>query len=585
MAKDNNYIVFARKYRPMDFDDLVGQEALVKTLSNAMNNNRLAHAYLLTGIRGVGKTTSARIMAKGLNCIGADGKGGITIKPCGQCSHCKSIMEGRNIDVIEIDAASNTSVDNVREIIEGTKYTPVSARFKIYIIDEVHMLSKSAFNAILKTLEEPPSHVKFIFATTEVKKIPITVLSRCQRFDLKRLTIENMVKHLSNLASKEGVEIDEDALNILATLSEGSARDGVSLLDQAVSHSNGVKITAETIKKMIGIADRTETTSLFNHMMSGDIAKALKNIEAQYQSGVEPYLILNDLLEITHLVTRAKVGCELDKAMLSENLIKSVTDFAKDLNMSALTLVWQMLIKGVSEVDRSPYPFKSLEMLLVRICYGSFIPDFNEFVKKKSSVEQNDTATSNVRGFDKQKLNPEIVEAVKEVAKSPLLSDKEPIVKVVLGNNENAPSGSIKTAFDIYRMAEKAKDSILAYNIKTHLKVIAINSNVIKIANNEKTDSLRSLLPLKIKEWCGEDYVVEVIEDVKVAKSIAENHASGKDFFKKIAMENEIVKAVLDNFEIKGIEANLIPKKDEDDEMRDENMFLLSEKFNEMIDE
>lgn len=296
---NDNYRVLARKYRPVNFEELIGQEAMVRTLSNAIESGRLAHAFVLTGVRGVGKTTTARIIAKALNCIGPDGNGGPTISPCGVCDNCVSISESRHVDVMEMDAASRTGVDDIREIIEGVRYASVSARFKIYIIDEVHMLSRNAFNALLKTLEEPPQHVKFIFATTEIRKVPVTVLSRCQRFDLRRISIEMLNDHFSKIAALEKCEIEDKALSMISRAAEGSVRDGLSLLDQAFAHGAG-KVNEQQIRDMLGLADRAQVLDLYRAVMKGETAEALKQLRHQYDHGADPSVILSDMLELTH---------------------------------------------------------------------------------------------------------------------------------------------------------------------------------------------------------------------------------------------------------------------------------------------
>ena len=296
---DTKYRVLARKYRPATFADLIGQDALVRTLTNALETGKVAQAYILTGIRGIGKTTSARIIAKALNCTGTNGKGAMTAQPCGECEHCKAIAAGTHIDVTEIDAASNTGVDNVREIIEGTRYSPTSARYKIYIIDEVHMLSKAAFNALLKTLEEPPESVKFIFATTEIRKVPATILSRCQRFDLRRVDADLLTQHFKNVLQKEGLDAQEDALRLIAKAADGSVRDGLSLLDQAIAHSGG-KIETNFVRSMIGLADKTAILDLYAAITGGKIQQALDVFEEQYALGADPVALIQDLLELTH---------------------------------------------------------------------------------------------------------------------------------------------------------------------------------------------------------------------------------------------------------------------------------------------
>src|SRR5574338_1130188 len=306
-AAASPYRVLARKYRPQNFDQLIGQDAMVRTLANAIERGRIAHAFLLTGVRGVGKTSTARLVAKALNCVGPDGQGGPTINPCGVCEPCKAIAEGRHIDVVEMDAASHTGVDNMREIIDAVRYASVSARYKIYIIDEVHMLSKGAFNALLKTLEEPPEHVKFLFATTEVDKVPVTVLSRTQRFDLRRIPAEKLAAHFAEVSKAEGVEIEADALAMIASAAEGSARDGLSILDQAIAHGSG-RVTAEQVRDMLGLADRGRIRRLLQVVLSGDAAATLQDLDEAHDLGIDPGSLIRGLMEELHLATRTKAG-------------------------------------------------------------------------------------------------------------------------------------------------------------------------------------------------------------------------------------------------------------------------------------
>ncbi|OYU16214.1 MAG: DNA polymerase III subunit gamma/tau [Alphaproteobacteria bacterium PA4] len=374
------YRVLARKYRPASFDTLLGQEAMVRTLGNAIARNRLAQAWLLTGVRGVGKTSTARIIAKALNCVGPDGQGGPTISPCGVCEPCVAIAAGRHIDVVEMDAASNTGVDDVREIIESVRYATVLARFKVYIVDEVHMLSKNAFNALLKTLEEPPPHVKFIFATTEVNKVPVTVLSRCQRFDLRRVSAETLTAHFASIVTAEGASAEPEALALIARAAEGSVRDGLSVLDQAIAHSGGT-VTAAHIRDMLGLADRGAVRALFGLVLAGDAPGTLDAIARQYDLGLDPANLLRELLELVHAITRARLAPNDDPALSVEERAQ-LQDWAGRLGFAALHRLWQLLLKGLAEVQAAPVPLQAAEMALLRVIHASDLPDPGELVKR-----------------------------------------------------------------------------------------------------------------------------------------------------------------------------------------------------------
>ena len=376
------YQVLARKYRPETFADLVGQEAMVRTLKNAFAADRIAQAFIMTGIRGIGKTTTARIIAKGMNCIGPDGQGGPTTEPCGQCEHCVAIMEGRHVDVMEMDAASRTGVGDIREIIESVHYRAASARYKIYIIDEVHMLSTSAFNALLKTLEEPPAHVKFIFATTEIRKVPVTVLSRCQRFDLRRLEPEDMIGLLRRIADKEGAQITDDALALITRAAEGSARDATSLLDQAISHGAG-ETTAEQVRAMLGLADRGRVLDLFDMIMKGTADAALNEMSSQYAEGADPMAILRDLAEITHWISVVKITPDAaEDPTISPDERARGKALAEALPMRVLTRMWQMLLKAIEEVGSAPNAMMAAEMAVIRLTHVADLPSPEELIKK-----------------------------------------------------------------------------------------------------------------------------------------------------------------------------------------------------------
>ncbi len=394
------YRVLARKYRPRNFNELIGQDAMVQTLGNAIRRGRLAHAFLMTGVRGVGKTSTARLIAKALNCVGPDEQGGPTIDPCGQCEPCKAIAEGRHIDVVEMDAASHTGVDDVREIIEAVRYAAVSARYKIYIIDEVHMLSKNAFNALLKTLEEPPAHVKFLFATTEVNKVPVTVLSRCQRFDLRRIPADMLAAHFAHVVDAEGVAAEGDALALVAQAAEGSARDGLSILDQAIAHAEmgegAPLITAVQVRDMLGLSDRGAVRRLLVLLLEGDTGALLGGVRDQYALGVEPLALIRGLLELVHAVTLLKAGRDIASPGQSAEEREALANWASQIGFAPLHRLWQLLLKGHDEVASAAFPIETCEMALLRVMHAATMPDPGEIARllREGSAAAPDAPTS-----------------------------------------------------------------------------------------------------------------------------------------------------------------------------------------------
>ncbi len=385
------YRVLARKYRPQTFGQLIGQDAMVQTLANAIKRGRLAHAFLMTGVRGVGKTSTARLIAKALNCIGPDGQGGPTIDPCGVCEPCTAIAEGRHIDVIEMDAASHTGVDDVREIIEAVRYAAVSARYKIYIIDEVHMLSRNAFNALLKTLEEPPAHVKFLFATTEADKLPVTVLSRCQRFDLRRIPTPTLAEHFAKVCEAEEVAADAEALAMIAAAAEGSVRDGLSILDQAIAHADmgeAGRVTAEQVRDMLGLADKTMQRRLFAALLTGDGNALLDLVAQQFALGIEPISLMRGAMELTHRITVAQIGKGAAEAGSAEER-EAVEGWARNLDAGQLHRLWQLLLKGHEEVRTAPDPLVAAQMALLRVMHAADLPDPGALVRKLEGLAAN----------------------------------------------------------------------------------------------------------------------------------------------------------------------------------------------------
>ena len=469
-AKENSqYVALARKYRPQNFEDLLGQDALVQTLTNAIKNNRLHHAYILTGIRGVGKTTTARLIARAINCIGPDGNGGPTIHPCGVCENCKAIAADRHVDVIEFDAASKTGVDDMREILDGIRYKPTNARYKVYIIDEVHMLSKSAFNALLKTLEEPPAHVKFIFATTEIRKVPVTILSRCQRFDLQRLSIDTLLELFRKVLAAENIEAEEEALSMVARAADGSARDGLSMLDQAIVLGDG-KVQAQTVKNMLGLADRLQSGVLYEQLLSGDVAAVLQTLQNLYANGATPLLILQDLIEITHLTAKVKVLPDfINDASLSEN-DRELCKKLSGVSIAILSKIWQMLIKGLNELQYATVQIDALEMILIRIAYSAALPTpaaLLEELKKKSGLSNShDLSPMTGRLAESAENSGIILENTDDLLKL-MTAKKVPMLMFAVKNDISFKSfahGHIHIA-----VSEKAEKDLI-YNFRTFLE-------------------------------------------------------------------------------------------------------------------
>jgi len=528
--QENQYVVLARKYRPQNFEDLLGQDALVQTLTNAIQNNRLHHAYILTGIRGVGKTTTARLIARALNCTGKDGKGGPTIHPCGECDNCKAIAAGRHMDVLELDAASHTSVDDVRELLDSVRYAPTNARYKVYIIDEVHMLSKGAFNALLKTLEEPPAHVKFIFATTEIRKVPVTILSRCQRFDLQRLTIETLVQLFTKILKNEKLPFEDEAIDIIAKAADGSARDGLSLLDQAIVLSNG-DIKTDVVKRMLGLADRGQSLALFEKLVQGDMPTVLSMISEQYTNGATPMIILQDLINITHDMAKVKiVPALLDSTAFSELEKQTFKNMSSMCSLGILSKIWQMLIKGVGELNLAPSPIEALEMILLRIAYSASLP-----------------------------TPMEILNEVKKNSDNTIIPQQPSPVEIEKKNNITAPQETnnfqaLNTVEDLLSYLEKSKKALMEFSIKNDISIQEFSNGYIKmtISQNLHQDFIINFRKL-LAEVTGKNWEIEILKG-DLGETIADKEKTAVEAKKKNVAEYPLVKKILEEFKGSKIE-------------------------------
>ena len=514
------YRVLARKYRPQNFGELIGQDAMVTTLGNAIRRERLAHAFLLTGVRGVGKTSTARLIAKALNCIGTGGQGGPTIDPCGVCEPCVAIAEGRHIDVVEMDAASHTGIDDVREIIEAVRYASVSARYKIYIIDEVHMLSKPAFNGLLKTLEEPPAHVKFLFATTEVNKVPITVLSRCQRFDLRRIPADKLAAHFAAVVAAEGVEAETEALALIARAAEGSARDGLSILDQAIAHGSG-KVEAAQVRDMLGLSDRGAIRRLFGEMLKGDAAAVLSAIRAQHELGVEPAAMLHGLLETCHGVTRAKVAGAEDPALSVEER-EAYADWAGKLGFATLHRLWQLLLKGHGEVQTATMPVEAAEMALLRVVHASQLPDPGELARKLAAGELTVGAGPATPAAPERQAAP-----VQAAPPPPIMLPTTPEELHAL-------------------LAPKA--ALLALQFHDHARVAKLAGTELLIAETEKLKpEFFTNLVAALKDLTGERWTVGTVRDGG-APSMRDRELAEEDAARAAILDSALVRAAREAF-------------------------------------
>jgi DNA polymerase-3 subunit gamma/tau len=549
--KPGSYRVLARKYRPSTFDDLIGQDAMVRTVSNAFEAGRIPQAWILTGVRGVGKTTTARILARALNYELPDGSiTGPTIKMPVLGVHCQAIMDSRHLDVIEMDAASHNGVDDVRAINDAVRYAPVSARYKVYILDEVHMLSGAAFNALLKTLEEPPAHAKFIFATTEIRKVPITVLSRCQRFDLRRVDAALLVAHLQGIAAKESITAEPEALALIARAAEGSVRDSLSLFDQAIAHAAG-PVRAEDVRQMLGLADRTRIIDLFEALMRADVARALAELRDQYDTGADPAMVLGDLAEFTHFVTRVKVvPAVADDVSLTEAERTRGRAFAAKLSMRVLARTWQMLLKGIAEVEAAGRPIAAAEMVLVRIAYAADLPTPDEVIRSLG-----DSARGNCAGAAASApMSRADMPARSEMprggggTRSQLASAAPLQEPVVRGTEDNAPARALNRFEDLIALVAEKRDVSLKSALERDVRLVRFEDGQLEIAlEPSAAKMLVGDLSKKLHDWTGRRWMV-VVSAEPGAPSLRSQAEERKTQLKSDARSDPLVQAVLTRF-------------------------------------
>ncbi len=544
---NQTYQVLARKYRPETFADLVGQDAMVRTLKNAFAADRIAQAFIMTGIRGTGKTTTARIIAKGMNCIGPDGQGSPTTDPCGVCEHCSAIIEGRHVDVMEMEAASRTGVDDIREIIDSVHYRAASARYKIYIIDEVHMLSTNAFNALLKTLEEPPAHVKFIFATTEIRKVPVTVLSRCQRFDLRRIEPEVMIALMRKIASAEFAEITDDALALITRAAEGSARDATSLLDQAISHGAG-ETTADQVRAMLGLADRGRVLDLFEAIMRGDASAALAELGAQYSDGADPMAIMRDLAEITHWISVVKITPDAadDPTVSPDERARGAT-LSEQLAMRVLTRMWQMLLKALDEVALAPNSMMAAEMAIIRLTHVADLPSPEELVKKlKNSlpppVLPSGVTSGVTAGIVTNAQSNTAVTSAPRGGPTASLGSAQPVTETV---SALAHYATFDAVVDLVRSQRDVK---LLVEVESCIRLVSYQPGRIEFTpTSDAPSDLSQRLGDALQRWTGARWAI-ILSNTGTATTIAEDRTAAEDAIKAEAQQHPLMQAAMASF-------------------------------------
>jgi DNA polymerase-3 subunit gamma/tau len=555
------YRVLARKYRPERFSELIGQEALVRTLENALSLGRLAHAFVLTGVRGVGKTSTARLLARGLNCIGPDGEGGATLEPCGSCEPCQAIAAGRHVDVLEIDAASHTGVDDAREIIEGVAYRPVSGRFKIYIIDEVHMMSKSAFNALLKTLEEPPDNVKFIFATTEIRKVPVTILSRCQRFDLRRVPTDMLATHLVSICERESITADAEAITAVARAAEGSVRDALSLLDQAAAMTAD-RMTIDSITDMLGRPGRTDSIAILDSAMRGDMAGALAALATTMAGGGEPEMIISDLMDLVHRASQKAAGGALDTLLESE---RDAIDSLAQMGIARLGRAWQMLLKGHGEVTSAPQPPAAAEMLVIRLAHLANMPTPGDIVQRLAASEtptQAPPTQAPPTQAPPTQAPPTPTPAPQPEMMAPAPPDETspPATMRAGGGDSLAPQPAPvadpdavatpqpQSLLDISELAEARNDPLLAAHIRSHVRLVRMQPGLLDICLTDGApDSLPGEMARRLSDWTGARWMVS-LSDGPGGMTIAEERREAQRREVELIAEAPLVKAITEIF-------------------------------------
>ena len=562
------YRVLARTYRPERFSELIGQDALVRTLQNALSLGRLAHAFVLTGVRGVGKTSTARLLARGLNCIGSDGEGGPTLEPCGVCEPCRSIAAGHHVDVLEIDAASHTGVDDAREIIEGVGYRPVSGRYKIYIIDEVHMMSKSAFNALLKTLEEPPDNVKFIFATTEIRKVPVTILSRCQRFDLRRVSTEQLATHLQSICERESISADSEAITAIARAAEGSVRDSLSLLDQAAAMTAD-RLTIDSVTEMLGRPGRSDSIAILDAAMRGDAASALAALAGSLAGGAEPDMILSDLLDLVHRASLKAAGGAMDTLLESE--VEAI-EALSGLGIARLGRAWQMLLKGHGEIASAPQPPAAAEMLVIRLSHLANMPTPGDIVRRLAGTDSESGATAAAPSngtaspphSEPADTTPPVARAAVGGDQAPPVTDPMPSPAPVPEADPTAPPQP-SSLLEISELAEENGDPMLAAHVRNHVRLVRMQPGLLDISLTDGApESLAGDMARRLSDWTGQRWMVS-LSDGPGGQTIAEERRAAKQRQMEIIAETPLVKSITETFPGATIET-VTPAEQQDEE-------------------